>query len=376
MSKRPAHVGRFLLGAGLFFLLASAAPAQSGRQTYKGEAATDDTDKVATEEIKLNVSALGENGSFKPGVGLNDLLILEDGILHPPASVRRIPANILILLDTGGEDRQAKDFRTTREAAKALIRMLSPDDTVALLEVNDQARVITEWTSDKEQLVSALDKQLRFGNRSRLVDGLKLSKKAFLKWGGENRHLVLITDGLESLATERERDAAMDGLLETDVSVHAVSYTRMEQDVVTQRRRSVTAGNPKLSIPPGGNVPVQGQTQTGTLGTVNLDRAMIRKINERAAKLANGEKALKKVADSSSGEFLNPATREEMVAQMEMLSRIIDSNYVVTYVPKRPLADSPNGEERSIEVTSRRYDVLVQAKRKLIVRKAEVGGRR
>lgn len=349
-------------------LLATATMAQSGRQTYKNEVATDDTDKVFIEEIKLNVSAMGEAGVFKSGVGINDLLILEDGILHSPASVRRTPANIIILLDTGGEDRQAKDFRTTKETAKALIRQLSPDDVVALIEVNDEARVITEWTSDKQQLIDAIDKQLKFGVRAKFVDGLRLAKGAFAKWESENRHLVLITDGVDSVEGDRERDAAINRLLETDINVHIVSYTGMEQAVVTERRRSVSAGNPNLSIPPGGGVPVQGQTRTTPVGTINLDREMIRKINERGAKLANGERSLKRLAESANGEFLNPKSREEMVGRMEYLARVIDSNYVVTYVPKRPLAEARDGEERNIEVTSRRYDVLVVAKRRLIVR--------
>lgn len=355
-----------LLTLGIFTLSSTVLP-QSGRVTTRPDSQNDDTDKVFVEEIKVNVSALNPAGRIYEGVGVNDLIVIEDGILHPPASVRRIPAHIIIVLDTGGEERQAKDFRTTLETAKSLISQLENRDEVTLIEVNDEVRVLTEWTSDKTQLLLALDNQLKFGIRSRFVDALKLAFDTFRKANVENKHLVLITDGLESVEGDAARDATMRKMLETDISVHIVSYTRMERMVTQQRKRSVTAGNPKIAVPPGGGVPVQGTTSTARVGTVNLDRAMIRKINERSVALQNSEKALTRLADSTNGEMINPSAREEMISRMEYLARIIDSNYVVTYVPKRPLVNAPVGEERTIDVTARRSDLLVQARRKLVV---------
>ena len=359
---------QYIFAMVLVLLLGSATHAQSGRQKYNLPVQSDDTERVITEEIKLNVSAFGTDGFFRPGVGSGDLVILEDGVIHQPESVRRIPANIVLVLDTGGEDRHAKDFRTTLAAARALIERISPESPVTLIEVNDEVRVLAEWSTDRSLLLDALSRQLRFGRRSQIVEGLKMARLAFERWKSENRHLILVTDGVGSPETESERSKVMSSLLETDINVHVVSYTKMEQAVVSERRRSVSAGNRKIAIPPGGNVPVQGQTPTGTLGTINLDRAMVRKINERGESLVRSEVALVALAAGTGGEMINPSTREEMVAQMAYLARVIDSNYVVTYVPKRPLAAARDGEERNIEVTSRRYDIAVQAKRKLIVR--------
>lgn len=372
MNKTLFTATLLLFGA---LALSSTVHAQSGRVTPRPDNQNDDTDKVFVEEIKVNVSALNPAGRFYEGVGMGDLLVFEDGVIHNPASVRRLPANVIIVLDTGGEERQAKDFKTTRETAKSLISQLGKDDEVTLIEVNDEARVLTEWTSDKTQLLLALDKQLKFGIRSRFVDGLKLAMDTFRKANVENKHLVLITDGLESVEGDAARDTMMRKMLETDINVHIVSYTKMERLVTQQRKRSVTAGNPKMPVPPGGGVPVQGTTTTVRMGTVNLDRAMIKKINERGAALQNSEKALTKLADNTNGEMLLPGTREEMVSKMEYLSRIIDSNYVVTYVPKRPLASAPAGEERTIDVTARRSDLLVQARRKLVVTRSVAEGK-
>lgn len=102
--------------------------------------------------------------------------------------------------------------------------------------------------------------------------------------------------------------------------------------------------------------------------TINLDRAMIRKIRERGENLSNSEKALTKLSEDTNGLLFLPETRNEMIEKTEFLAKNIDANYVVTYIPKRALSDVRVVEERNIEITSRRAGLEVLAKRKLLVR--------
>lgn len=352
-----------------FIAFAISAAAQSGRTAPTPPPGDDDgAEKIATEEIKLNVLAFNRQGEFFQGVGKDDLVIAEDGVLHQPTSVRRIPANVLIVLDTGGEERQAKSIATTRATAKALIKSLQAEDSVALLEYNDKARIIAEWTSDKAQLAGALDKNLNFGRRSRFVEALNLSLDFFAKSGAENRHLILITDGLDSTSNQTEREAAIRKILATDINVHVISYTKMEQDVVEKRVKSVSGGGTRRrELPPGADIPVQGQTRTYPVLTVNLDREMMRKIRERGDNLAKSETALAELSANTGGDMLLPETKNEMIEKTGLLARNIDAQYVVTYTPKRPLADAALGEIRTIEVTSKRQGLDVQGRRKLAV---------
>ena len=118
--------------------------------------------EVFTEEIKLNVSAVNSAGKFAPNVKAEDLVINEDNILHQADSIRRIPANVLIVLDTGGELRMAKSINQTRKTALGLIENLRPEDSVAIIEYNDKAKILAEWTSDKAHLKEILKDQTRF----------------------------------------------------------------------------------------------------------------------------------------------------------------------------------------------------------------------
>jgi hypothetical protein len=363
IEKQLRHILIYMFAVLCFF---GSAQGQSGRVTPRPTPPIDaDTVRIVTEEVKLNVSAFNSAGRFFDGVTGEDLIILEDGVIHQPASVRRVSTSVILILDTGGEDRQAKDFATTRDTAKALIMGVSDDTAFAIVESSDSVRVISEWTNDKDFLIAAIDRNLRFGRRSSFVESMRFALEFFEKSALENRHIIAITDGVDSLSDDSERDRAIAAILGTDISFHAVSYTTMEQAVVAERRRSVSAGRPAL--PPGATPPVQGTTPTSTVGLINLDREMIRTINERSERLRSGEKSLSTIASSSGGEFLLPSSREQMVEDMGYLSRLIDSFYVVTYNPKRPLEGARLGEQREIRVGSRRPGLLVEASRKLVV---------
>ncbi len=354
-------------------LLVVNAGAQSGRvQVTPSPTPTpsDDQDlRVETEEIKVNISAFDTDGKFFPGVRVEDLVINEDNVLNQATSVRRTPANVLIVLDTGGEDRIAKDYKTTRETAKALIQNLQPDDSVALLEFNDTARIIAEWTTDKNQLYSVLDRQLRFGKRARFIEALNLAVNFLEKAGSENRHLVLITDGTDSVAKESERKAAFMRVLATDINVHVFSYTGLEQAVVKDRKKSMVrpGGSQRAQLPPGAEIPVRGQTTTYPTVTINTDREMMKRNKERGEQLSKSEKELNELSEDTNGILFLPATSDEMIEKSAALAHNIDSQYVVTYTPKRPLAVSRKGEIRSIIVTSKRDGLEVIGRRKLAV---------
>ena len=131
----------------------------------------EDVERVNTEEIKLNVLAFDEKGSFFPGVTANDLVITENNILHPPSSVRRIPANVLIAMDTGGELRSVKSLEQTRRAALAIVASLKDGDSMALLQYADKPLIVQEWTTDKQQMINSVNKT-KFGRRDDFAGAL------------------------------------------------------------------------------------------------------------------------------------------------------------------------------------------------------------
>nr|MDQ3323763.1 VWA domain-containing protein [Acidobacteriota bacterium] len=199
----------------------------------------EEAERVFTEEIKLNVNASDVDGKFVADVKKEDLVIMEDGRIHQASSVRRVPANVLILMDTGGEMRAAKTFNQTRKTARSLINALKAEDSVAIMQYHDKVEIVAEWTT-KENALKLLNGKANFGRRSVFFNALETATKFLKKSALDNRHLVLITDGTDSLNNLAEKDVAMKNLLTTDVNVHVVSYTQMELADIAPRAKGTS----------------------------------------------------------------------------------------------------------------------------------------
>ncbi len=332
----------------------------------------DDTpETIFTEEIKLNVSAFDTYGDFVSEVKAHDLVILEDGRIHQASSIRRLPASILIVLDTGGEMRNVKSLDQTRETAKLLVASLKPEDSVALLEYNDTPKIISEWTTDKGETMRALNKDLNFGRRSVFVDALNLATEFLSKSENENRHLVLITDGTDSFDRADRRTEEMRRLMTTNINVHVISYTLLEAEKVDPKTKSTNAKPHPNALPseviaglPNG---VKETALATNILTINTDREFLKVMRKRKQDLEDSGKFLLALSENTSGMYILPESKEEMIQKAKLIGKIIDSNYVVTYTPKRALSESPNGEIRTVEVSSRRAGLRVSAKRKILI---------
>ncbi len=355
-----------------FLVLASVSFGQSRRVApTPSPTPNDDTLRIATEEIKLNVLAFDENGDFFRDVTEKDLVITENNILHQPESVRRLPANVLIVMDTGGELRSVKSLDQTRKVARAIVEGLRAGDSVSILQYSDKAEIIGEWTSDRAQMLAAI-KRTKFGRRSVFVDALKLATDFLQKDPIENKHLVLITDGTDSLGRASEKFDAFLRLQSTDISVHVLSYTALEAADIAPRTKGLSNSPPPRAMPPeiAATLP-NGARDAATapkIGpTINLDRTLIKKMKARKLDLETSEGQLDRLAENTNGEFVVPSNVDEMIEKAGLVARMIDSSYVVTYTPKLSVIETRGIAERKIEVTSRRPGLVVQARRKLVI---------
>jgi VWFA-related protein len=329
----------------------------------------DDTERVETEEIKLNVVAFDDNGNFVGDVKESDLVITENNILHQPSSVRRIPANVLIVLDTGGEQRQVKNLDQTRRTARALVAALSPGDSIAIMQYSDTAEIVGEWTTDKAA-ASKMIGRTNFGHSSVFANALDLARDFFSKNPLENKHLVLISDGTDTMNGETAKKQAIQRLVATDISVHVISYSRMEVSDIAPRTKSVTNSAPPSAMPPEvvGTLPngVRDVASAPKAKSINLDRKQLRSLRARKTDLQNSETQLDALAESTNGTAVNPETFDEMIDKTALIAKMIDASYAVTYIPKVPISNG-TPSERNIQVTSRRPGLLVEARRKVAV---------
>ena len=82
--------------------------------------------------------AFDSYGHYDPTLELDDVLVLEDGVAQQLRSLRHVPANVLFLLDTGGESSglggMSKSTSLTREVASRLVAKLEDGASIAVMQ--------------------------------------------------------------------------------------------------------------------------------------------------------------------------------------------------------------------------------------------------
>ena len=331
--------------------------------------------KIFTEEVRLPVVAMDTYGHYDPTLEIDDVLVLEDGTPQTIRSVRHIPANILFVLDTGGDGNGlgglSKKTSTTREIALKVISRLRQGDRIAILQSSNQAELIQPWTDDVDKVVRVLRSKLFATKRSRIFETMTKAVQVLSGQPEGSRNVVLITDGVESPGGKVNLDDAIKQLVAARATVHIISYTEFVRQKEDKQTSKITAGQrPANSDPIVASDPTlpPGVTRSPTFGVgIRFDPAMNRVRKAYEAETKKSEKWLTNLADETGGRIFLPKSTDEMIAKGEEVARDIGAEYVVTYRPTRPLAEAKPGEYRKVEVASRRVGLYLRSRRGYVV---------
>ncbi len=357
-----------ILGAGSLVSAQQPSPSPSPTPT------PEDSVKVFTEEVRLPVIAVDQFGNYDPTVEPEEILVLEDGVPQQVRSVRRIPANVLLLLDTGGElsglGGQSKRPSLTRDVAMQLLKQLKPDTQVSVMQFNNAVEVVQAWTTDKPAAAIRLKTKLSSGKRAKFSDALAAASEQLTTRPEGSRHLVVITDGVDTGGKVNSTEAIR-RLMATRATVHIISYTEFVRQKKEGRPSSIRAGQlPPTSDPITSTDPTQppGSTRSPSFGvSVRFDPEMKRQRKAYEADLKKSQQALSNIATETGGQIFLPKTAEEMLAETKEVAREIGAEYVITYRPKRPLAEARQGEYRKVEVASRRVGLTLRTRKGYVV---------
>lgn len=304
-----------------------------------------ETVKVYTEEVRLPVVAYDDRERFDPTLSADDVLVLEDGVPQRVRSVRRVPANLLLVFDMGGQVTATHAADAAADAALKLFGGLRAGDRVAFIHNGRRVELQQDWTDDLAAAEHGLRTKLLCANcsrpsvfsanRSRLSECLALAGAKLKEQPVGNTHVVVFTDGLEAQSREEIRadDVAKEsvrGLLASQASVHVFCFASMVANVVKYRNSPVTFGGSANSV----------------RVVIDTDFQMRRwfKNYELATKKREGQ--LRSLAREAGGRVLLPDSAEEVVALASKVARDIGAQYVVTYRPLRPFAEGGAGDER------------------------------
>ncbi|HEX8151268.1 MAG TPA: VWA domain-containing protein [Pyrinomonadaceae bacterium] len=369
-----------LLASALFALvLAAPLCAQSGvrpRPTPKPD--EEETESVYTEEVRVPVFAFDEKGNFDAALAAEDVLVVEDDVPQQVKSVRRTPASVVLLLGTGWDLDPIVRANTTRDVALSVIRNLREGDSLAVVQYNGKVDTLQGWTGDKLQAVRAVRSKLVSGEGSNLSRGVKRAVELLGERPVGNRHLVIVTDGIDMAGT-RDYEDAKNRLIASQTTLHVVSYNQVAREGMkkpwwkappeapgaTQARADQATVGIDPTRPPGMRGP--GINPHDVNSGVTFDPALRRRRREAEREMQRGEARLKSLTEETGGRLRQPDSEEGMSVEAASVAREIDSQYVVTYSPKRPLRRAAANEYRRLHVGARRQGLTLRARRGYIV---------
>jgi len=232
--------------------------------------------------VRLPVTATDTYGHYDPSLDVDDVLVLEDGVPQQIKSVRHIPANVLLVLDTGGDMNGlgglSKSTRVTRGVALRVISRLRSGDRIAVLQSASQAELLQPWTSDVDKLQQVLKTKLFATKRSRIFETMTKAAHLLSDQPEGSRHVILITDGVESPGGKVAVDEAIKQLVAARATVHIISYTEFVRQKDDRNPSNITAGvRPPSSDPISANDPTlpPGATRSPSFGIgIRFDPAM------------------------------------------------------------------------------------------------------
>jgi VWFA-related protein len=336
----------------------------------------DERVKVFTEEVRLPIVAVDQFGHYDPTVVTDDILVLEDGVAQQIKSVRRIPANVLLVLDTGGElsglGGLSKRTDLTRDVAIEFLNRLRDDTWVEVMQFNNSVQLLQNWSRDRAATLKVLKTKLSSGKRARFADALVAAAQQLKDRPEGSRHVVLVTDGVDSPGGKIEQAQAIKQLAAARATIHIISYTEFVRQPKPKQAKSESVRQvPPSHDPITATDPTQppGTTRSPAyvLHSITFDPAMRRQRKAYEADVRKSQQILTDMAQETGGQIFLPKTSEEMVEQAREAAREVGAEYVVTYRPKRPLASSDQGEYRRVEVASRRVGLSLRSRRGYIV---------
>ena len=181
--------------------------------------------EAGIEVINLNVSITDARGQYVTGLGKDDFAVFEDGVRQEVSifAHENLPISMVLMVDTSAS--MDDKLPAARTAGKRFVRTLRPQDMAQVMQFNDRATVLQDYTADHAALEAAFDRTEASGPTA-LHNALYVALKdlARQKAGAElrRRALVLLSDG-EDTASLVSDEQVLELARKTEINIYAIS---------------------------------------------------------------------------------------------------------------------------------------------------------
>jgi len=153
------------------------------------------TFRSAVNLVVVPVSVSDPAGQHVADLTQNDFTLLEDGHERPidDFSAERVPVSLGVLIDISGSMAGTR-FADAQQTIRKILDRLAPEDRVFLATFNETFRLVTPWTTNREDVVRAMANVKPSGGTF-LYRALSSALPLLDDQVNRKRALVLISDG-------------------------------------------------------------------------------------------------------------------------------------------------------------------------------------
>jgi Ca-activated chloride channel family protein len=195
------------------------------------------TFRVGTDLVQLNVSVFDPSGKIIKGLPQSAFTVYENNVKQEISVFRQedVPVSLGILIDHSASMADKKD--RVASASLAMVKASNPDDEVFVIDFNENADVVQDFTSN----LGVLEKSLR-GSRTQgetaMRDAVILGIEHLrAKAKRDKRVLVVITDG-EDNASIVTQQRVIEAAHQSNVIVYAIALLGEQQPAAAARART------------------------------------------------------------------------------------------------------------------------------------------
>lgn len=313
------------------------APAQPAPDTT-ASSGDDDVVKVSTDLVTIPVSVYERSGVYVGDLRQADFKIFEDGKEQQVAyfGTQDQPFSVVLLIDTSPST--TYKIEDIRNAAKAFVDQLSPEDKVMVISFDYGVHVHTEFTTDRQQIYRAINKA-DFGDGTSLYEAVDTALRKKLSKIEGRKAIVLFTDGVDTTSRGANYDNTLALAEESDSVVFPIYYNTYFD------MRGIGSGG-VMSAPP----------------TLGLPKVYGQPTSED---YTHGRVYLQELARVTGGQMYRPeSTTGGLTTAFEGIAQELRSQYSIGYYPQQP---GTPGQRKQIKVRVNRPQVAVRARDSYIV---------
>lgn len=177
------------------------------------------------EIINLTVSVTDPDGRYVTALNRPDFAVFEDGIRQELTLYTHedVPISLTLMVDTSAS--MEEKLPTAQAAAVRFLKTLRPQDRAAVMQFNDRATVLQDFTADLPTLETAV-KATRAAGPTSLHNALYIALKELAKQKTaaelRRRAIVLLSDG-EDTASLVTDDQVLELARHSEVSIYCIS---------------------------------------------------------------------------------------------------------------------------------------------------------